>query len=114
MALSRLARQHAAEIKNHDWSDAPYRTDRAGHKREFDSPSKLQKQLEPRETRAIKINVMWVTAQVLGLDDPNFDVYEFAAACGIEGISKSTIYYGLRRDEHGELLSALDETIQPA
>jgi hypothetical protein len=33
MALSRLAEAFAAEICNHDWSDAPWRADRAGHDR---------------------------------------------------------------------------------
>lgn len=28
--------QHGSEINNHDWSDAPYRVDRAGHRREHD------------------------------------------------------------------------------
>ncbi|MEU2147905.1 MULTISPECIES: hypothetical protein [Streptomyces] len=35
------------------------------------------------------MNVMWVTAQVLGYQDPNFDVYEFAAACGVETMTRS-------------------------
>jgi hypothetical protein len=37
MALSRLAEDFAAEIRNHDWSDAPWRADRAGHDRSRDS-----------------------------------------------------------------------------
>lgn len=40
MALSRLAQEFAAEIANHDWSDAPYRTDRAGHQNSDDRPSR--------------------------------------------------------------------------
>lgn len=36
MALSRLAREFAAEINYHDWSDAPFRLDRAGHQRDHD------------------------------------------------------------------------------
>jgi hypothetical protein len=83
MALSRLAREFAAEIKNHDWSDAPYRLDRAGHKREFDGRKKSAEQLSPHETDRVRTNVMWVAAQVLGHTDPNFDVYEFAEACGV-------------------------------
>jgi hypothetical protein len=31
MGLSRPARELAAEINHHDWSDAPFRADRAGH-----------------------------------------------------------------------------------
>jgi hypothetical protein len=84
MALSRLAAQFAAEIRQHDWSDAPYRSDRAGHRREDDSPSKLAKQLDADETNRIRLNATWVTAQVLAYNDPNFDVYEFAAACGVQ------------------------------
>lgn len=82
MALSRLAQQFAAEISNHDWSDAPYRFDRAGHDRTVDG--KGAKQLEPHETDRIRENVMAVTAQVLGYQDPNFDEYEFAEACGVD------------------------------
>lgn len=90
MALSRIAAQFAAEINNHDWSDAPYRVDRAGHKRENDSPKKLtEKQLTAAETEFVRLNVVWVTAQVLGYNDPNFDVNEFARAAGIGKISKS-------------------------
>jgi hypothetical protein len=84
MALSRLAEQFAAEIKLHDWSDAPFRADRAGHSRENDSPHKLTEQLDEQATAIVRINVMWVTAQVLAFNDPNFDVYEYAKACGVE------------------------------
>ncbi|MEV1084148.1 hypothetical protein AB0I98_39075 [Streptomyces sp. NPDC050211] len=84
MALSRLAQQFAAEIRNHDWSDAPWRLDRAGHSRASDSKSKVTDQrLDDDEARRVKTNAMWVTAQVLGYNDPNFDVYEFAEACGV-------------------------------
>lgn len=102
MALSRLAREFAAEIKNHDWSDAPYRIDRAGHRRENDSASKRSsKILDDGETNAVRMNVMWVTAQVLGHADPNFDVYEYAEACGVDtrnarGGKDGTIKAGLR------------------
>jgi hypothetical protein len=34
------------------------------------------------------MNVMWVTAQVLGHADPNFDVYEYAEACGVNTLTK--------------------------
>ncbi|MFB6392703.1 hypothetical protein [Polymorphospora lycopeni] len=82
MALSRLAQQFADEIRNHDWSDAPYRVDRAGHRHDDDrNPGK---QLDAVETDRIRTNVMWVTAQVLGYNDPNFDVNEFAGQCGVE------------------------------
>ncbi|MEU4534419.1 hypothetical protein AB0G15_06100 [Streptosporangium sp. NPDC023825] len=84
MALSRLAREHAAEIANHDWSDAPYRLDRAGHQREFDS-NKSSEQLTPEEARCMEVNVMWVTTQVLAHANSNFNIVEFARLCGIRG-----------------------------
>ncbi|MEU5824876.1 hypothetical protein [Streptomyces sp. NPDC047803] len=78
---------HAAEIRNHDWSDAPFRIDRAGHDRAFDGGRGPQ--LSEQETDHIRMNVMWVTAQVLGYEDPNFDVYEFAEACGVATRTRS-------------------------
>lgn len=83
MALSRQAQQFADEIRNHDWSDAPFRADRAGHQREHDT-NRGPTQLSAAETDNIRMNVMWVTAQVLAYNDPNFDVYEFAEACGVK------------------------------
>lgn len=101
MALSRLAEAFAAEIRNHDWSDAPWRADRAGHDRSRDS-NKGEWQLQPHETETVRLNVMWVTAQVLGYMDPNFDVYEFAEAAGVDtrtsrGERSGHIRYGLRQ-----------------
>ncbi|MFI6228712.1 hypothetical protein ACIBCR_15525 [Micromonospora echinospora] len=85
MPLSRLAQQFADEIRQHDWSDAPYRADRAGHRREDDIRNRRSvPQLTPAETNTIRMNVMWVTAQVLLYNDPNLDVYEFAEACGVD------------------------------
>ena len=89
MALSRLAREFAAEIHNHDWSDAPFRADRAGHSREFDSKIHEAPQLTPEQTDTVRLNVFWVTAQVLGHADPNFDPYEFAEAAGVDTLAKS-------------------------
>lgn len=81
--LSRLAQEFAAEIANHDWSDAPYRLDRAGHHREHDS-NRGSKFLEnPEDVDRIRTNVMWVTAQVLMHSDPNLKILEYAEACGI-------------------------------
>ena len=40
--LSRIAQQHADEIRQHDWSDAPWRIDRAGHSREHDTGPLVQ------------------------------------------------------------------------
>lgn len=82
MALSRLAQQFADEINLHDWSDAPFRADRAGHRRERDSNAYGTAQLDAGQTENVKVNAMWVTAQVLSYNDANFDVDEFARACG--------------------------------
>lgn len=87
MALSKLAQQFAAEIRQQEWSDAPYRIDRAGHRREHDSHR--GETLTNDQTRFVRTNVMWVTAQVLGYNDPNFDVYEFAEACGVDTRTRS-------------------------
>lgn len=105
MALSRLAREFAAEIVKHDWSDAPFRCDRAGHDRAKDSNGNAY-QLDLNQTRAVRMNVMWVTAQVLGHADPNFDAYEFAEACGVNtktgyGHQDGTISAGLRKTPDG-------------
>lgn len=93
--LSRLAQQFADEIRLQDWSDAPYRADRAGHNREFDT-NRNAGFLEPTQTDVVRLNVMWVTAQVLAYNDPNFDVVEYAAACGCASISKGILKAGLR------------------
>lgn len=104
MALSRLAREFAAEINYHDWSDAPFRLDRAGHQRDHDGHRVTAKQLSPEETDCVRTNVMWVAAQVLGHADPNFDVFEFAEWCGVDTRTSSGrprsghIPAGLRRD----------------
>ena len=98
--LSRLASEFAAEIKNHDWSDAHIRADRAGHARAADPHSgEAGTPLTPEETNRVRVNVMWVTAQVLGHRDANFDVVEFARACGVDGLSSATLHSGLRREK---------------
>ena len=89
MALSRLAQQFADEIRNHDWSDAPYRADRAGHSREHDTNLGATPKFEKPETDSIRMNVMWVTAQVLRYNDPNLDEFEFAEACGVKTTTRS-------------------------
>jgi hypothetical protein len=81
--LSRLAREFAAEINYHDWSDAPFRLDRAGHQRDHDGHRATSQQLSPSETDKVRTNVMWMVAQVLGHADPNFDIFEFAEWCGV-------------------------------
>ncbi|OBF76157.1 MULTISPECIES: hypothetical protein [Mycobacteriaceae] len=108
--LSRIAREFAAEISFHDWSDSPYRLDRAGHQRDDENPSKRsEKQLNPEETENVRTNVMWVAAQVLKHLDPNMDLHEFAAACGVprrvtrrsDGSPSGAITYGIRWTEDG-------------
>ncbi|MFZ6990411.1 hypothetical protein ACO0E1_00840 [Curtobacterium sp. RRHDQ66] len=85
MTLSRIAAEFAAEIRNHDWSDAPYRLDRAGHDRSNDSRRAADvEQLDAAEAAAVRINVVWVTAQVLLHADPNLSLLEFSEACGVE------------------------------
>jgi hypothetical protein len=101
MALSRDAQEFAAEIKLMDWSDAPYRLDRAGHRRDDDTRrSKLQ--LAKAETDRLASNVVLVVAQVLSYGDPNLDLDEFAAACGVE-LSSGELHYGLRFTQEGDL-----------
>ncbi|CAN5218477.1 hypothetical protein BH11ACT4_BH11ACT4_02660 [soil metagenome] len=112
MALSVLAQQFAAEIKLQDWSDAHSRLDRAGHNRDVDRTSAPQ--LTPQETDAVRTNVMWVVAQVLSYNDPNFNVYEFAEAAGVpdsvrftsRGKLSGAIQYGLRHSSASGRFSA--------
>ena len=102
--LSRLAQEFADEIRNHDWSDAPYRLDRAGHRRDVDHTGGPQ--LSPREADAVRTNVMWVSAQVLKHADPNLDLHEYAEACGVprrithnrDGQPSGAISAGIRFD----------------
>lgn len=109
MALSRLAADFAAEIREHEWSDAPYRTDRAGHKLWMDGNNPNVRRLDESGTNAIRLNVVWVTAQVLGYHDPNLDIYEFAEACGVprktlynsHGQKSGILPNGLRRHDGG-------------
>lgn len=86
MALSRIAREMAAEIAAHDWSDSPYRVDKAGHRREDDTgPKRSRNVLEEDQEMRVRANVCFVTAQVLGhagLITPG-DLAEYAAECGL-------------------------------
>lgn len=101
--LNNLAREFAAEIAHHDWSDAPWRLDRAGHHRDLDTRLSTDV-LTEEEADRVRTNVMWVAAQVLSHNDPNFDVHEFAVACGVPrgithnkgGDRSGTIFAGLR------------------
>lgn len=107
MPLSRLARDLAAEINYHDWSDAPFRADRAGHQRHHDGRGASSEQLTRQQTDTLRMNAMWAVAQVLGHHDPNFDVYRFAEACGVDTSTPSGrprsggITAGLRHDSLG-------------
>lgn len=83
MTLSHLAAHLAAEINAHDWSDAPYRFDRAGHRRDRDS-RRTEQVLNPDETELVKANAAMVVAQVLGhLEGELFDPHEFALSAGV-------------------------------
>lgn len=93
--LSRLAREFAAEIANHDWSDAPWRIDRAGHQRSTDT-NRGPNELTDKQTDNVKLNVTWVVAQVLGHADPNLDIKEFAAAAGVQENRPGILRAGLR------------------
>jgi hypothetical protein len=77
MALSEMAAQFAAQIREHPWAEIP------------DLP-------EDGDPEFIRLNAMWVTAQVLGRSDPNFDVYEYSQACGCTGRSRKFIESGVR------------------
>jgi hypothetical protein len=93
----------------YDWSDAPYRIDRAGHQRWMDGNNPNIHQLDESQTNAVKLNVVWVTAQVLGYHDPNLNIYEFAEACGVpsrtlytsRGQKSGILPNGLRRHDGG-------------
>lgn len=101
--LSRDAQEWADEIRNHDWSDAPYRTDRAGHQRDHDGRNRTERVLTASETGAVRLNVIFVASQILSFRDPNFDVLEFARAAGDANVTKSALLSGLRWRDAGVL-----------
>jgi len=111
--LSRLAREFAAEISSHDWSDAPYRLDRAGHDRRTDSRAS-DRVLSVEDTDSVRTNVAWVVAQVLKHEDPNLDLWEFASACGVprsithrtNGSPSGSIPNGLRWDDQESTIAS--------
>lgn len=83
MTLSPLAAHLAAEINAHDWSDAPFRFDRAGHRREYDTHRGTETLL-PDEVDNVKANVAAVVAQVLGyMEGTSFDPHEFFLYAGV-------------------------------
>lgn len=112
MSLSRLAGEFAAEVQSHDWSDAPFRLDRAGHQRQAENASKRSSEvLTAAQTDYLRTNVMWVIAQVLKHADENLDLHEFAAACGVprsithrtNGSRSDVITFGVRwEDVHAD------------
>lgn len=81
MALSRIAQTFADEIRRQDWSDAHSRADGSRHNRTVDRTT--QPQLSQDETETVLMNVVWVVAQALFEEDPNFSVREFAEAAGV-------------------------------
>ncbi len=105
--LSKIAQNFADEIRNHDWSDAPFRIDRAGHRRDTDGAKRTQQQLDPEQTDRVRMNVIWVVAQQLASVDPNFDPHEFADAAGgiprvirrSDGSRSNAMWNGLRVDD---------------
>lgn len=98
MALSRVAQEFADEIRSHDWQDAPYRLDRAGHRRTSDSRADNSELLTENETRTLVGNVVFVVGQVLKHQDPNLDLEEFATACGAGWMSAGVLEHGIRFD----------------
>lgn len=99
--LSRLAQAFADGIAYQDWSDSPYRVDRAGHRREDDTKRGPQT-LSVTETDRNRKNVALNVCQTLWKEDPNFDPHEFCAACGVrdaynhDGSPSGEITYGLQ------------------
>lgn len=99
VALSRIAKMQADEIREHDWSDAHKRLDRAGHRRSDDRSA--SEQMLPDEAMRVRTNAMWVTAQVHAYLDPNFNVVEYAATCGVTGMTPDSLRAGLRKTGDG-------------
>ena len=108
--MNPLARSLADEIANHDWSDAPWRIDRAGHQFDDDPPSKrARRRLTPHEASWVRTNVMLVTAQALLQVDPSVDLYEYAEACAIpehllrnpDGSRCEIVQHGIRWNDDG-------------
>ncbi|MGW7196633.1 hypothetical protein [Streptomyces chryseus] len=107
MALSQEASDYAAEIRLHDWSDAPYRTNRAGHDRTTDYKA-TKEHLNDLETARVRWNVMITAAQFFQYRDPNFNLPEFAEACGVDmnaptGRWLGNLEAGLRHDRNGHV-----------
>jgi hypothetical protein len=84
MTLSPLAAHFGAEINAHDWRDAPFRFDRAGHRWETDTHRGTEV-LPPDQVDCVKANVAAVVAQVLGYTEgaSSFDPHEFFLYAGV-------------------------------
>lgn len=106
MTLSPLAADFAAEINAHEWSDATFRFDRAGHRRENDTHSGPDTPLSHGQVDYVKANVAAVVAQVLGYTEgaSSFDPHEFFLYAGVargfrltrNGRPSGTVTAGLR------------------
>ena len=98
-ALTARERHLAAEIRAHDWSEAPYRATGTAHAPTGDgsgdgSPGSAAPRLSPEEAERVRVNVMWVVAQCLGYEDPEFNPDAFAEAAGITRDYRCTPFGG--------------------
>ena len=112
MALSRIAQEFADEIKNHDWSDAPYRLDRAGHDRSTDT-NRSTGVLTGHGPDYVRWNAVVVTAQVLMYSDPTLMLVEYAIACGLPADMTGTVQKADGFLENGIRLNAAREIAKP-
>ncbi|PPF50340.1 hypothetical protein C5B94_15390 [Clavibacter michiganensis] len=108
-ALTARERHLAAEIRAHDWSEAPYRASGTAHApahapsgddsgsgsgSDGGSPGSAAPRLSPEEAERVRVNVMWVVAQCLGYEDPEFNPDAFAEAAGITRDYRCTPFGG--------------------
>ena len=104
-ALTARERHLAAEIRAHDWSEAPYRATGTAHAPTGDgsgsgsgsgdgSPGSAAPRLSQEEAERVRVNVMWVVAQCLGYEDPEFNPDAFAEAAGITRDYRCTPFGG--------------------
>ena len=100
-ALTARERHLAAEIRAHDWSEAPYRATGTAHAPSGDgngsdggSPGSAAPRLSPEEAERVRVNVMWVVAQCLGYEDPEFNPDAFAEAAGVTRDYRCTPFGG--------------------
>lgn len=89
-ALTSRERQLADEIEAHDWACAPYHPSGAAHP----TPQTLTPRLTDDEAERVRVNVMWVVAQCLGYEDPEFNPDAFAIACGVTRDYRCTPFGG--------------------